>query len=74
MLDLLYDHTSVQDAEDLLEADVLGTDRALCGEALVMTGYLSNQQNLTGDDITVLQAFKVFSQPLAQALVDAEEA
>ena len=57
-----------------LELDVLGDDRELCGEVLVLTGYLSNQENLTGDDLTVLQAYKAFSQALAQALVDAEEA
>ena len=68
MLDLIYDHTSVQDAEDLLERDVLENKRSLCGEALVMTGYLTNQENLTGDDASVLKAFKAFSQELAQAL------
>ncbi|QNI64961.1 hypothetical protein [Synechococcus sp. A15-44] len=73
MLDLLYDHTSVQDAGELLEVDVLGDDRKLCGEALVRTGYLTNQENLTGDDQTVLQSNKLFSKVLKEALVDVEE-
>ena len=70
----LYDYTSVQDAEDLLEVDVLGDDRELCGEALVMTGYLTNQENLTGDDLTVLQVYKVFRDVLEETLANQEDA
>ena len=38
-----------------------------------MTGYLSNQQNLTGGDALVLQAYKAFKPALIQALIDVEE-
>ena len=73
MLDLLYGHTSVQDAEDLMEVDALGKDRKLCGEALVMTGYLTNQENLTGDDLIFLQVYKVFRDILEETLANEEE-
>ena len=73
LIDLLYDYTSVQDVEDLLEVDVLGDDRELCGEALVMTGYLTNQENLTGDDLTFLQVYKVFRDVLEETLANQED-
>lgn len=73
LIDLLCDYTSVQDVEDLLEVDVLGDDRELCGEALVMTGYLTNQENLTGDDLTFLQVYKVFRDVLEESLANQED-
>lgn len=72
ILDYL-DDAPVNDFSDLLEADVLGDDRELCGEALVMTGYLTNQENLTGDDLTFLQVYKVFRDVLEETLANQEE-
>ena len=73
LLDLLYHYTSIQDPEDVVNAYFLGADRESCGVALVTTGYLSNQQNLTGGDALVLQAYKAFNPALIQALIDVEE-
>ena len=73
LLELLHHYTSIQDPEDVVNAYFLGADRESCGEALVMTGYLSNQQNLTGGDALVLQAYKAFNPALIQALIDVEE-
>ena len=77
LIDAIYENTRslrhCDDAEELLELDVLGDDRELCGVALVMTGYLTNQENLTGDDLAVLQSYKLFSKVLKEALVDVEE-
>ena len=73
LLDLLHDYTSIQDPEDVVNAYFLGADREPCGEALVITGYLSNQQNLTGGDAVILQAYKVFNPALIQALIDVED-
>ena len=73
LLELLHHYTSIQDPEDVVNAYFLGADRESCGEALVMTGYLSNQQNLTGGDALVLQAHKAFNPALIQALIDVEE-
>ena len=73
LLELLHNYTSIQDPEDVVNAYFLGADRDPCGEALVMTGYLSNQQNLTGSDALVLQAYKAFNPALIQVLIDVEE-
>ena len=72
--DSLHDYTPIQEAEDVVNAYFLGADRERCGEALVITGYLSNQQNLTGGDAVVLQAYKKFNPALITALIDVEEA
>ena len=50
--------------EDLLELDVLGDDRETAGIAMVLTGYLSNQDNLTGEEFIALQAYKSLSAAL----------
>ncbi len=73
LLELLHHYTSIQDPEDVVNAYFLGADRDPCGEALVMTVYLSNQQNLTGGDALVLQAYKAFNPALIQELIDVEE-
>lgn len=54
------------------EVDVLGDDRRVSGEAMVMTGYLTNQDNLTADEVTILGAYKAFSKALQQALVEVD--
>ena len=61
------------DLEQLVEADVLGDSRELCGAALVKTGYLTNHENLRTDDLTVLQAYKVFSTVLEETVANQEE-
>ena len=58
--------------EDLLELDVLGEDREVAGEAMVLAGYLSNQDNLTGEEVIALQAYKSFTTALANA-IEADE-
>ena len=73
LLTLLHDYTPIQEVEDVVNACVLAADRERCGEALVITGYLSNQQNLTGGEAVVLQAYKKFNPALIAALIDVEE-
>ena len=73
MLDLLNDHSSIRDVEDVVNAYFLGADRERCGEALVSTGYITNQQNLTGGDDVIRWAYQAFNPALIQALVDRSE-
>jgi len=60
-------------AEELLELDVLGDDRETAGIAMVLTGYLSNQDNLTGDEVIALQAYKSLTAALANTPKDDEQ-
>ena len=73
LLDLLNDHTSIQDVEDVVNAYFLGADRERCGEALVSTGYITNQQNLTGGDDVIRWAYQAFNPALIKALADRDE-
>ncbi len=59
--------------EDLQELDVLGDDREVAGEAMVLAGYISNQDNLTGDEVIALQAYKLFTTALAKAIEEDEQ-
>lgn len=59
--------------EDLQELDVLGDDREVVGEAMVLAGYISNQDNLTGDEVIALQAYKLFTTALAKAIEEDEQ-
>lgn len=70
LLDLLEVHLSDIDLEGVMNADVLGDARYECGQAMVLTGYLSNQANLTGDDAQVLDAYKQFSPALEKAYAE----
>ena len=66
LLDHIADYE--MEMEEIISADVIGNDRKYCGQVMVLAGYLTNQENLTGEELTVLKAFKAFSQELAQAL------
>jgi hypothetical protein len=70
LLALMDDYRPDIDLEDVMNADVLGDARYECGQALVLTGYLSNQANLTGDDAQVLAAFKKFNPALEKAYAE----
>ena len=68
LIDLINDYALNADEEDLLAPDALENDRGICGQALVMTGFLTNQQNLQDDSDVVLEAYQSFSKALKKAL------
>jgi len=43
------------------------------GTAMVLTGYLSNQDNLTGEEFIALQAYKSLSAALDKAIEEDEQ-
>ena len=66
----LLDHIAdfEMEIDEIISADVLGEDREYCGQVMVLAGYLTNQENLTGEEVTVLKAFKQFGKELEKAL------